>query len=399
MSKRLLPLLTLLMINLTLIAQKRSSSFIFGHSLIHHEFQVNPTPSQETSIPHWIHFLTEAAQHEYEVAGQYGFLPQHANLPPIAQWGFEFADNAWDSDNEAFGEVDFTNIIITPGNFIQWQGPNENYPMETLSPVSATETIINWCAQNEDSLNIYIYENWPDMAPYLSNDFPPNESEWENYNLYLNGDFHNWFLEYYNSVLENVPNICFKMIPTGPIISSLLNQSPFSEIPIDQLYEDDAPHGRPTIYFLAALITYMATYEEPAPLEFEVNSIIHPIVVDNYQEVVDLIWDALLDFKDEDGESLVFCGSELSNVDFSSNPFDKILIKPNPAIDIIKIEGTRTKHYLQVYNLQGQTCSTSFQLDYSDNELEIDFLEPGVYLLVGKNESNQIIYRKKFVKI
>ncbi len=38
-------------------------TFIFGHSLIHHEAQVNPTPSQETSVPHWFHLLSAEAGH------------------------------------------------------------------------------------------------------------------------------------------------------------------------------------------------------------------------------------------------------------------------------------------------------------------------------------------------
>ncbi|MDF1694650.1 MAG: hypothetical protein P1U56_02405, partial [Saprospiraceae bacterium] len=128
-------------------AQKDVRSFIFGHSLINHEAQVNPTPSQETSIPHWMHFLAEAGGNTYAVSGQYGFLPQHANLPPIAQWGFDFATGAWESDYEPFSAANFTNILITPANFIQWQGPEENYFGETISPIDATKTIVDWCIE------------------------------------------------------------------------------------------------------------------------------------------------------------------------------------------------------------------------------------------------------------
>ena len=55
-------------------AQQTVKTFIFGHSLINHELQVNITPSQETSVPHWMHFLSVEAGHNYSVSGQYGFL-------------------------------------------------------------------------------------------------------------------------------------------------------------------------------------------------------------------------------------------------------------------------------------------------------------------------------------
>jgi len=199
-------------------------SFIFGHSLINHEFQINVTPSQETSVPHWFHLLAEEGGHNYAVSGQYGFLPQHRNLPPIAQWGFDIVDGAWESDYEPFAVADFTNIMITPGNFIQWQNPSENYPYESFSPIDATNEIFDWCQEQEDGLKFYIYENWPDMGSFLGNGFPPTNAEWSLYNEFLNSEFHNWFLEYHDEVIDAHPEVCVKMIPVGPVISNLLSQ-------------------------------------------------------------------------------------------------------------------------------------------------------------------------------
>ena len=315
-------------INLT--AQKEIKSFIFGHSLIHHEFQVNPTPSQETSVPHWFHFLSLDAGYSYKVSGQYGFLPQHANLPPIAQWGFDFVPGAWDSDTEPFSEADFTNILITPANFIQWQAPNINYPNETISPIDATIDIIDWCAQQEDSLDFFIYENWPDLAPYLNNGFPPSPSEWNAYLEYLNGDFHNWFLEYYEAIQSQYPNACVKMIPVGPIINNVMRTAPYDQIPIDELYEDDAPHGRTNIYFLASMVTYMAMYEEKPPLQYIVDNSIHPIIQDNYENLVHSLWDDLLAYKDAQGDNLAFCSESVStSTEVETNR--EISIYPNPT--------------------------------------------------------------------
>ncbi len=397
--KRTIILLALLkLITVEIIAQKNSRTFIFGHSLIHHEFQVNPTPSQETSVPHWLHFLAEEANHEFAVSGQYGFLPQHANLPPIAQWGFDFVEGIWDSDNVPFSEANFNNILITPGNFIQWQGPNENYPMDNISPLSATNTIFDWCTNQEDSLVFYIYENWPDMASYLNSGFPPSASEWDNYNEYLNDDFHNWFLEYHDALIQNFPNSCIRMIPVGPSISKLLQQSPFDQIPIEDLYEDDAPHGRASIYFLASLTTYMAIYEEKAPSSYQVDPIVHPIIADNYQTAVDFIWNEINNFENANGENRVFCSPPVTVSAEHLFTKDEIKVVPNPVNDLLTIEGVFEDHSVEVFNVNGAKYASAINVAQEKNTIDLKSLPNGIYILIGRKD-NEILYRKRIVKM
>ena len=183
--------------------QRAVRQFIFGHSLINHEYHENPsyeTPSQETSMPHWLHYLADTEGLSYAVSGQYGFLPQHRNTPPIAQWGFDVVPFVWDSENESFSDADFTDILITPGNFIQYQGPDVNYYNETFSPISATIDVLDWCMDQEPDMRYYIYENWPDMGGY-SESIPPSSSQWLAYNDYLQGDFHDWFVEYHDAIV------------------------------------------------------------------------------------------------------------------------------------------------------------------------------------------------------
>jgi hypothetical protein len=282
-------------------------NFIFGHSLINHEFEVEPpVPSQETSVPHWLYLLADHGGKDYAVSGQYGFLPQHRNVPPMAQWGFDIVPFVWDSDNEPFADANFTDILITPGNFIQWQPPTENYFNETFSPVDATIDIIQWSLEQEPGMDVYLYENWPDMAPYLGSGIPASETEWIAYNDYLQGDFHQWNIDYRDAVQAAFPDDCIKMIPVGPAISDVLLATPFTSIPFDDLYEDDAPHGRPTLYFLAAIATYMAYYQERPPLDYMPEQIIHSTVRDNYEVAVDIIWQRLL------AEGEVFCSPPTS---------------------------------------------------------------------------------------
>ena len=310
-------------------SQDTLKTFIFGHSLINHEFQVNITPSQETSVPHWFHFLAQEAGYNYAASGQYGFLPQHANLPPISQWGFDYVAPAWDDFSQSFNEANFDNILITPGNFIQYQGPSVDYYNDNQSPLDYTSQIFDWVNQQQDSLTLYIYENWPDMGPFLSQGFPPTSQEWTNYNAEVNGAFHDWFLEYHDSLMLAHPNHCVRMIPTGPIISNLLQQSPYDQIAVDTLYEDDAPHGRPTVYFLAAMITYMAMYEEQPPASYQPTAFIDPIIANNYQQVSDFIWSELLSFNDMQGNSRVFCQGSTAGISESENL--TLNMYPNPC--------------------------------------------------------------------
>ena len=368
-----------LSINISLGQNDGVRMFIFGHSLIHHEFQLNPTPSQETSVPHWLHFLSDASNKSYQVSGQYGFLPQHAILPPFAQWGFDFVEAAWDSDYQTFAEANFTDILITPGNFIQWQAPSENYPYENLSPVSASNDIISWCADQEQDLRFYIYENWPDMAGFLNSGFPPNQEEWAAYNEYLQSDFIAWFDEYYETLKSENVEQCVKLIPVGRLISELLQLDPFRQIPITELYEDDAPHGRANIYFLASLITYMAIYEEQPEASYMPDEIINPIIRDNFEAISSFFWTSLATFNDVNNESKVFCDLMVS---VNENIGDQANYKfsPNPSQGIFYFQSANVELSIDVINATGQILET-LNFEKSDSEIDLTKFPDGLYFL------------------
>ncbi len=303
-----LTFLFLLVVNICYSQNVDRRAFIFGHSLINHELAIIPPPSDENSVPHWVYLLAQEAGNTYSAGGQYGFLPQHANLPPIAQWGFDLVPPVWDSDTEPFSDANIDHTLITAGNFVQWQGPDIPYfgGDGIQSPLSATVDIMDWVEGQEPGSRVYIYENWPDMAPYLNSGFPPNATEWNNYNNYTVGAFHDWWIEYHDLLLQERPGLQARMIPVGPIIVGLLNDTPLSTMAVTDLYEDDAPHGLPSIYFLAGLITYMAIYEEMAPSSFIVPPTVHPTLASHYNTVANYIWTELLNFNDGNGDSRVF---------------------------------------------------------------------------------------------
>lgn len=384
----------LIAVPLFLPAQDTSRTFIFGHSLIDHRPPAIATPSNETTVPHWVFLLAQEAGHPYAAGGQYGFLPQHANVPPISQWGYDIVPGVWESDTEPFSEADIDQILITAGNFMQWQAPSLPYPGEpvTLTPIFATLSVVDWVNQQEDSLEIYLYENWPDMAPYLTGgNFPPTASGLNDYYAYTAGDFHDWWITYHDSVLAARPDVKVRMIPVGPIFAQLFQSAPFDQIPATELYEDDAPHGRASLYFVASLTTYMAMFQEKAPATFSVPSIVHPVIQNNYATLVDTIWNALLAFNDLAGDSRVFFSSPSTSVRAAITS-TLCEVFPNPTTDMIRIESSSPVEQVNVYNQAGQLVLQRQHVQ----EVSLQTLPTGSYEIViqdiiGQTFSHKVI--------
>ncbi len=287
-------------------------TYMFGHSLMNHESPYPEIRSKRTNIMLWMHKFAEQASLEFSFSGQYGFLGNHAQLPPRAQWGLEDYTGAWDDDDgRSFAEVNFNATLLTPANFVQYQAPYEHYYNGNQSPLDYTNTILNWADQQENNMALYVYENWGDMGRWAPNfDWDatprtlPSESDVDAYHAYNLGSFHDWWIEYHDSLVVVNPKV--KMIPVGPTLSKLLTVTPLSAIEVDDLYEDNSPHGKETIYFLAAMVTYMAMYGTHTPADFIVPGSIHPLVNNHYAETVAFIWNELNTFNFDDGSSRVF---------------------------------------------------------------------------------------------
>lgn len=350
--------------------------FVFGHSLIDHRPPKNPTPSDETTIAHWMYLLAEESDYTFSAGGQYGFLPTHRNLPPIAQWGYDIVPGVWDSDNEDFEDADMTTIMITAANFVQWQGPDQDYPTDPgITPISATIDIVDWIENREPSVRYYIYENWPDMAPFLNNGFPPSSAELNSYYDYLEGEFHDWWIIYHDSLMQARPDEKIKMIPVGPILEKILRSD---HIPVQELFEDDAPHGRATTYFLAGLISYMSIYQEKASPNFVIPPIVHAWVRDHYQLIMDDIWKELQSFNTDSGESRVFFNNTTTTINRRNEKLAAIF--PNPGSGEFVIQHFSDISRIEIFDAMGRPVK--FYKTNAANEyhhISLNHKLPGVY--------------------
>jgi hypothetical protein len=110
-------------------------------------------------------------------------------------------------------------------------------------------------------------------------------------------------------MIESRPGANIKLIPAGSIISKVLTGIPgLSSLTTDQLYDDKAPHGKASMYFLASLVFYMALYEERPPASYDVPDTIPVQIRKEYAVIVDFMWNELAGFKFPDGTSRVWIG-------------------------------------------------------------------------------------------
>jgi len=280
-------------------------NYIFGHSLILH--------SPVANVPRWLHALSQHAGYSYGMSGQYGFADTHAgNLPPFAQWGVPDVPSVWDDDTGiSFEDTNFDTILFTEANFRQYYPPTEPDPDGFLSTstVDATITVFDWVhAAEPTGVRYVIYENWPDMAGYTNADFQgsfPSANELDAYHTYTMGAFHDWWVDYHDAMMAQRPGLNVRIIPVGSVMAQLLTGT-LAGIPAQALYEDDAPHGQPTLYFIAGVITYMGLYGVPAPDDFVIPNDIDAGVVALYPQIVSEAWAALESFVDADGNNRVW---------------------------------------------------------------------------------------------
>ena len=259
-------------------------NYIFGHSLLLH--------SDTANVPRWLNDFSAADGGSYEMSGQYGFADTHAgNLPPIAQWGVPGVPSAWDDGyGEEYGDIGFDTVLFTEANFRQYYPPTETDPDVNLpTSVDSTLAVFDWVEAAEPGTRFVVYENWPDMAGFVQS-WPPTDLT--DYHDYTTGEFHDWWLAYHDALQAERPGLDIRMIPVGPLLADL-QTGVLSDLPPEALYEDDAPHGHPTLYFLAGLTTYMALYQRRAPANFPVPGDVDSRVADRYDQIVDEIWTEL----------------------------------------------------------------------------------------------------------
>ncbi|MFC0156455.1 hypothetical protein CDZ97_06300 [Mameliella alba] len=256
------------------------SQYIFGNSL------VNYTDAGDVyaNVPIWMDLFADTAGLGYAVSGSYGFLRNFADWPePYDQWGFPGVAGAWNSDLVGFADAVFDSILITPANFIQDVSPDTHYSGDSRSPFDAVLDIVDDLLADHPAALLLVYEGWADMAPYVP-EFPISTEAFAQYHAYNMGAYHDWFLDLVDMVNIARPTADLALLPVASILSELMT-GVLPSVPAEAFYIDNAPHGTETTYFLAAMITYQASYGQLPQLPVSLPAAIHPDVLANFDTI------------------------------------------------------------------------------------------------------------------
>ncbi|MGL1903949.1 MAG: fibronectin type III domain-containing protein [Fibrobacterales bacterium] len=293
-------------------------TYIFGHSLVHHTLGPDPHTS---NIPFWLSQLATAGGKKWAVDGQFGQPPYHT-IPGTPQWKFDGVPSAW---NNSFGESSYTNIIITHANFVQ--NSPATAPYGGFTPMESTFRLLDNARSHYPNIPFIIYENWPKLPQ-----FPATQDEMEEYHTNARGDFHTWWLDLQDMIQQERPDASVQMFPVGPIISGLFQTIPaLNSIPLTDLYEDVAPHGRPALYFLAALVHYSSLFKEPIPLNYSIPNTLPLQISENIHAIRDYIWDELNAFTFPNGDSRVWTVPPLLSSESSESSVSSVSSSPESS--------------------------------------------------------------------
>lgn len=272
-------------------------AYVFGNSLVHYLGE-----QDFSNVPHWLNELAGHRGQRFAVDGQWGFLRTFADgLPPTANWSFPGVSGAWSPDTP-FGSGRWDAVVVTPANFIQYQQPDVPFDGDNPtgeSPLGATLRLMDWIASEAPETRLFIYEGWAEMAS-VTGGFPPSSDGYSSYVALNSGANHRWFQDLVAGIDLARPTLQPRLIPVASVLSGLLAKGGLLEgLPADALYVDADPHGTPTLYFLAALVTYAALYETPPPADFRPPPFLHPRVIDLYPLIAEAIWQAMPDTPEE----------------------------------------------------------------------------------------------------
>jgi hypothetical protein len=256
--------------------------YVFGNSLVHHL-----DGGSETNVPIWLDRMAKAQGHSLALDGEWGFLRNFAEAPvPKPNWSFRGIKPALRRGSSDLGSADLSAVIITPANFLQFARPHKPYWDEGrrgASPLTATLEIIDAVQEQAPGVPILLYEGWADMGEYAET-IPPTPAAYDEYLDYLQGDYHDWFIEWQDELRKARPQADIRIVPVSSTLARAYRETVLRNLDTEALYDDTAPHGTATKYMLAAMALYPALYGEPAPALDDLPGIA-PLVADNIEEI------------------------------------------------------------------------------------------------------------------
>jgi hypothetical protein len=260
-------------------------AFFFGNSLVHHREGL-----PLTSTPYWLNQIAKARGSRLEADGSWGFLPDHARqLPPDPNWKIAGGRGVWERRRGGLGQSGISAVVLSAENYLQYQSPEAVMPGNNpanLSAVAASLPVLDWANADRGSteMRFFLYQGWADMEAVV-NSFPPDRAGYTAYLDAQGGAYDQWYHDYAATLHEARPELQIELLPIATSLVHILQLPALEALePID-LFSDDAPHGTPTLYFLAAMISYGPMFQDTLPSRMELPATIHPLVRQNYSVI------------------------------------------------------------------------------------------------------------------
>ena len=399
-----------------LLGQTTTSTYYFAHSLIWHQ----KNNSNQANIPFWLAELEKAAGDVCLSSGK--FAPGQmgaAALPPTQTWAFYYANENHGSamkPNDTYKTNAHDNVVLT---YMNWEivydyGSNIGSRIPATNP-KATDSIariFRWINTNDPGRNLYLYECWPKIEwRYImdSQDWnlttgnPPNTSQWAKYINYSLGNSNNFWRELQDSLISKSKIQNVKLIPSSMICAKLWQTGGLlADLAVTSIFEDIGPHGKPSSYFLAAMVVYAAQHKKAPTKPFNSHAQIDQRILDRFSQISNFIMSELTAFNFPNGTSRVWndAASDIEKpVQFDES---KIMVYPNPTNDHITIDfggySNMNGYTLKVTNTLGNpvfTKAINQKTCYVDlNEL----CKNGLYFVYIIDRQGNTIDFKKIIK-
>ena len=270
------------------------AQYYYLNSLVDH---VTGAWTSSTRLPNWMARLAASAGNIYSVDGEFGFIDGWS-LPPDASIGYEDASSSPLVGGTWTGAANINRLSFVPDNFEGVTGDPD--ALNGIATVNSYQDgiillIDAWESNAPNPARVYgVYSGWPDMGPYGDPDTisPSSLLAWQTWAL---GGYQDWMELLVSRLQGERPALDIRLSDINRVLMLTYQNTVVSTIAAGDLFEDNAPHGRSSWYFLASLIEYMEAYGEQPPAGYapEAGFDVHPTITSNYAAIVDYMWTQL----------------------------------------------------------------------------------------------------------
>lgn len=325
--------------------------YYYKNSLHNHLVTGNSEATASTNVGNWIaRFTTTPSNPKVATLGSvFGFFPQWSVPTNANNFHTEISTphlEKWTASWTGAKEIDLLGFV--PDNFDgQAFDPSDTINMGQAYVTKLLYLIDEWETNAPNANRRYVvYAGWPALNRYgATNDDPSTLTataiaNWHTYGL---GDYQDWMELLVARLKSARPNLDIRLHNISKAVLMCHQNTVVKDIRPELLFEDLAPHGRSTWYFLAAVAEYIEIYGEKPPANFEFKSEwgVDSAVTSNYQSIVDYIW-------------MVIKGS-VSIEPGTAFGQNQLLLFPNPAISTVEIQTNLVEFTIIVSDAMGRS--------------------------------------------